>query len=71
MIKIEDGIALTKRSIKRASKYPFAKMEVGQSFYVEQNNSPSSAVTSFCRKNAGYKFVTRREKDGFRVWRIE
>ena len=71
MIKIEDGIALTKRSTKRASKYPFAQMEVGQSFYVEQSNSPSSAVTSFCRKNAGYKFVTRREKDGFRVWRIE
>ena len=71
MIKIEDGIALTKRSTNRESKYPFAQMEVGQSFYVEQSSSPSSAATSFCRKNAGYKFVTRREKDGFRVWRIE
>lgn len=71
MIKIEDGIALTKRSINRESKYPFAQMEVGQSFFAEQSSSPSSAASAFCKKNAGYKFVTRREKDGFRVWRTE
>ena len=71
MIEIEDGVGIPNRVRNRKSKNPFAQMEVGQSFYVEQSNSPSSAAASFCRSNEGFKFVTRREKDGYRVWRIE
>jgi len=37
-IKIEKGILITKSRHKRFSKYPFIKMEIGDSFAIRINN---------------------------------
>ena len=47
-------------------------MEVGDSFFIETGD-PSvirSNVTIFSKRNPGYKFSTRKEGTGIRVWRI-
>lgn len=65
---------------KRVSIYPFAEMEVGDSFDVPLDvkkkvatirGKISNAVIVFCKSNVGVKFTTRKMPDGhIRVWRI-
>lgn len=58
----------------RAAKYPWAQMEVGDSFHFD--GSPgirdriSASSRSFAKTHAGFAFVTRREGDGYRIWRV-
>ena len=73
MFQIESGVPLVNRGRGRGtgSKYPFADMDVGESFYAEIKPSAlRSAATVFSKKNAGYKFAIRSENTGARVWRI-
>lgn len=57
-------------------KYPFANMEVGDSFFVPsgesairtKNNVRCSAVAFGRRKN--WKFSVRNDNGGVRVWRV-
>lgn len=64
----------------RISKYPFAEMELGDAFDVPLEAKKtiaairgriSNAAATFCKKNVGFKFTTRKMPDGcIRVWRI-
>ena len=68
--KIEKGVPKPARA--GYSKYPLRKMEVGDSFFIETGD-PSvirSNVTIFSKRNPGYKFSTRKEGTGIRIWRI-
>ena len=66
-------------SVRRASKrYPFSKMEVGDSFLVPLDGSSTHEVQSRLAANGGYwakklgvKFATRAVDEGVRVWRIK
>lgn len=52
-------------------KYPFADMKVGHSFWVpaaEATRAVSAATMHGKRK--GIAFVSRKEGDGHRIWRI-
>ena len=53
----------------QSEKYPFAKMEVGDSFFSENKAAQSSAHV-FARRRKGMKFVTRAEGQGIRIWRV-
>jgi hypothetical protein len=58
----------------RPAKYPFAKMQVGDSFLVmgspnEQSTAQKSAH-SFAQINPKFKFVTRTLNHGLRIWRV-
>lgn len=69
--KIERGIPMPNNS-KGARKFPFAEMEVGDSFA-----APSDKITS-ARQSAvafgkyhGIKFSCRKQEDGsIRIWRV-
>jgi len=62
--KIEKGIEIP----DGWSKYPFSKMEVGDSFFVKTKSGKSAYMYS---KRHGMRFTVRKEGDGFRIWRIE
>lgn len=74
--QVEAGVQIPKRSVvgrRRGSKYPFADMEIGHSFYADgvKESALRSAASVFVKSNGGYRFAVRAEGDGARVWRIE
>lgn len=65
-MKIENGIPIT--SWGSRTKYPFADMEVGDSFATDEKRV-RAAVHTWSLKH-GREFVTRKQTDGtIRVWR--
>ena len=73
-MKVEKGVEMPKR--KRESKYPWAKLKVGDSFYVESANVTSngmySCVSTYNKKvKKPIKISVRKEGEGIRVWRIK
>jgi hypothetical protein len=69
-IKVEKGIPVPQRG-----KYPFKKMQVGESFFVPANGEPRQVVQNritnswkYCRPK---RFVSHQVDGGVRVWRIE
>ena len=69
-IKIEKGLPI-RLLRKRASKYPFAKMEVGDSFFVDGAKSGVLAARCAYWNKLGCRFIARTEGTGARVWRIK
>lgn len=70
--KIEKGIPAPRYSKGRGLKYPFDKMEVGDSFLAtgSKPHVVSSCASNFGKKNSK-KFVTRIVDGGVRVWRAQ
>ena len=68
-MKIEKGIPIP---VKR-KKYPFAEMEVGDSFFIEKKQSTVSVACSwFVREvKPEWGFTCRKENNGVRVWRYK
>ncbi len=68
-IVIEKGIPLPRRGV--APKYPFAKLEVGDSFFVPGRTTNSfGGIMTAAAKRTGYGFQSRKTDGGIRVWRI-
>jgi hypothetical protein len=72
---VESGIPVPARKGGRAggSKYPFATMEIGQSFLVDSETKIGtirSAVGAFTKTHKGYRFAIRQTDEGVRVWRV-
>ena len=70
--KIEKNISIAEALTSR-NKYPFPKMKVGDSFFVEDimdKHVVRAAAYSY-GKYHGKKFRTRTVDGGVRVWRIE
>lgn len=67
MYKIEKNIPIPENHAN--AKYPFAQMAVGDSVFLlgMVSTSVSSRLT-YARKK-GFRFTTRNEGDGVRVWR--
>lgn len=70
MYAIEKGIPVPEFS--KAPRFPYASLEVGDSFLVE-GIKPTSVYGSNHRQNkkTGKKFIARIEDGGVRVWRVE
>lgn len=67
--KIDKDIAIPS-SFRPAVKYPFDKMEIGDSFLVDGPLAARSAYTSAIRRKM--KVCWRRQPDGsYRIWRTE
>lgn len=67
--KIEKGVPMP----KLRNKYPFRQMEVGDSVYIPNSHaaaSKSSYAAYDFQKRTGRKFISRKEGDGIRIWRI-
>lgn len=55
-----------------AATYPFEQMEVGDSFFAEGKTANQlQNAASHWRKRKGWKFATRTEEGGARIWRTE
>lgn len=58
---------------KRLNRYPFAKMEVGDSFFAPL--TPSASILTSARRHLPKRFTTRSVVEngvrGVRVWRYE
>lgn len=73
--RIDQGVPMPRPQTGRP-KYPFRKMEVGDSFLVECEDGDSGSVmnglTSCIRwatYKTGFKFAQRMVRGGVRVWR--
>jgi len=80
MIDIKQGEPLPPDHRGRPTKYPFKRMEVGDSFLAEYEDASlgsraklQASVLGSCRRNRlpGAKFVTRQEENGVFCQRIE
>jgi hypothetical protein len=69
--KIEAGIPMSSTRVCR-SKYPFAVMNVGESFKADTKPaSLRSAATAYAKREGGtVKFAVRSEGEGSRIWRV-
>jgi len=72
MFKIEKNVALPKHA--RTSKYPFADMDVGDSFAAPDATRTALYTAAHLwakRDGAGKKFIVREEGKGARIWRTK
>ncbi len=71
-IKIDKGIPIPPVARKHANGWPFAAMNVGDSFIVpiDKRVSARTAVSSWHQRNKEQRLTGRSTRDGFRVWRI-
>jgi hypothetical protein len=68
---IENGVIVPKTR-KVSSKYPFMKMEVGQSVLIaDKKIGYIRSYVSTLAKKSGMKFRVLAADGGVRVWRIE
>lgn len=70
MVKV-DKVGTVGSMTKRV-KYPFEDMEVGDSFFVETDEKGRHRLSESCQyhgKKNNKVFATRKELNGFRVWR--
>lgn len=65
LVKIDKGIPIP--ATPKASRWPFAAMQVGDSFLATENLRTALWMYS---KKYDMKFSSRREGDGIRVWRV-
>lgn len=74
-IKIESGIPIPESHAhhKGQSKYPFSKLQVGESFLFPDHVNRTNAESAKSRKGRllNRKFVVRKTEDGLRCWRVE
>lgn len=77
--KIERGVPIPK--VGRPGRYPFGTMEVGDSFPTGAEDvitaSNGTTASRACKAAHSWgrprnkRFASRREGDGFRIWRVE
>jgi len=71
MYKIEKNIPAPGPAPQSIRKYPFDKMQIGDSFFVPGGNQNSIATSATNQLNRyGRRYTTRKMDGGVRVWRI-
>lgn len=69
-IKVEKGIPLPISF--QAQRYPFDKMDIGDSFFIEKVEAQRlSAAASLYGKRNNMKFSVRSIDNGYRCWRVK
>jgi hypothetical protein len=68
---LEDGIPIPDTLRKRAEKYPFDTMEVGQSFLLNGGvKNPKNLAARARTKHKPKRFNAAETPDGWRIWRV-
>lgn len=70
--KIEKDVPIVSKKTGK-TKYPFAEMEIKDSFYVEPDIAINArgAAYQYARQNVGKEFTVRKAGPGFRIWRTK
>lgn len=71
--KIEKGVPIiTGRRANTGGKYPFEKLEIGDSFLVPNKTTNTfGSFLSYWSRRLKRKFISRKVEGGVRVWRIK
>jgi hypothetical protein len=72
--KLEKDIPIPAKQMRiRPSKYPFNKMEIGESFLVPLNKLKTirTAIGLYKKKHPEWGYASRTLPEGFRIWRIK
>jgi|TARA_R100001086_G_C11846323_1_gene260277 hypothetical protein len=71
MMDIDNNVPLP--STRRATKYPFIHMGVGESTFCdgEKINGKAYRAAMSTGIRRGWKFIARNENNGIRIWRKE
>ena len=73
-IKIDSDIPIDANYTNgRPEKYPWRKMDIGDSFFVSSDMMSPKRVSTYAWEaglRTGRKFACRRQEDGIRIWRI-
>lgn len=70
---VEKGVPIPAVHSKTNPRYPFLKMEAGDSFFVShENGHPGKAMKQarMTAYNYGYRVTIRKTRGGFRVWMV-
>lgn len=72
MYEIEKNIPIPDPNKGRKSKYPFATMQVGDSFFVSDKKQTviGSCASAYSKRNPDVKFTVRVAEGGVRCWRV-
>lgn len=70
MFKIEKNVPMPNGLRTRGSRYPFPQMEVGDSFFAQGSRGTIASAAHTYGKKHGFRFSSRTEGDGVRVWRV-
>ena len=72
MFEIEKGVPIPTAVLKQyESKYPWYKMEVGNSFFVPDGDLNKCRAAARPKVNRTGRFKAVRVDGGVRVWRVE
>lgn len=73
-IKIDKHIPPPAGHSGPVTKYPWADMKVGDSFFLTGSmgvrDRLSASSRAFAKRHAGFAFTMRKEGAGYRVWRV-
>lgn len=73
-IKIEKGVPIPEKSLMRKTKYPFRKMDIGDSIYIEcdKDGMKNAVMAAYqCAHRYGGRYVHQADEKGIRIWRAE
>lgn len=72
LITIDKGVPIPTDTCSVRKKYPWKKMEVGDSFLLPtaDKRSVHSLASQTSLRHSPRKFIARKTKDGYRIWRI-
>jgi hypothetical protein len=70
---IERGIPIPEKGAGSPTerKWPLADMQVGDSLFIPRKGRNKVNTMAYLQTTRGWRFVTRRERDGIRVWRTK
>lgn len=71
-LKIEKNVPIPNVA-QKIEKYPFAKMDIGDSFFVEFSKKDALRMQRsmhYIQKKLKIKLVSRINENGIRIWRI-
>ena len=69
--KIAKKIPIPPSRRGRPPVHPFKEMKVGDSLFLNVPQSSAAGYYKWYVVRYGWKFTTRKELDGVRIWRIE
>ncbi len=71
MYKIESHIPIPPPKAGPQARYPFAKMKVGDNFFVpaEIAYKARNAANAYKIKHEGWNYTARLDEEGLRIWR--
>jgi|LakMenEpi03Aug12_release.lakeMendotaPanAssembly.Ray.scaffolds.fasta_scaffold3116757_2 hypothetical protein len=68
---IDKGVPIPCSRLGRGrEKYPWDKLEVGDSFWCDMKQIKLGTRASSAGKVRGWKFISRSENGGTRIWRV-